>query len=167
MSALERHHFWKSGDLKKCAPSSFPSCFHRRHTTMAVTVWEHNSGKRWLKHGGMAVTVQRHFTITHTDLRAYTPLRPSCSVRSGCRLFADNESRVSGSLIRMQSSRAHVAAQSPTLPRSHKHKGAVSLRRLSSSKGLENGCCLRGSDCIHRNTVDAAVATDTVEAADR
>lgn len=62
----------------------------------------------------------------------------------------------------MQSSRAHVAVQSPTLPCSHKHKGAVRRRRLSNSKGLENDCCLRGSDCLHR---DAAEATDTAEVA--
>lgn len=66
----------------------------------------------------------------------------------------------------MQSSRAHVAAQSPTLPRSHKHKGAVSRRRLSISKGLENDCCLRGSHCLHRDAADATESTDTVEATD-
>lgn len=66
----------------------------------------------------------------------------------------------------MQSSKAHVVAQWPTLPRSHKHKGAVSRRCLSSSKGPENDCCLRASDCLRRDAADAVEATDTVEAAD-
>lgn len=66
----------------------------------------------------------------------------------------------------MQSSKAHVVAQWPTLPRSHKHKGAVSRRRLSSSKGLENDCCLRGSDCLRRDAANVVETTDIVEAAD-